>query len=138
VEVRIADVCLEPDRAGALAALVRGMVETAARQWQDGLPAPVVGASLLRTWSFQASRAGVDGELVRPATGAPAPAAEVVTELLEHVRPVLAEWGEDAPVEAAVEGVLRDGSGARRQREAFAVRRDPHDVVRAALEATHR
>ncbi|MFI7482939.1 glutamate--cysteine ligase [Kocuria sp. M1R5S2] len=138
VEIRIADVCQDPEQAGALAALVRGLVETAARQWQAGLPAPAIGAALLRTWSFQASRAGVEDELVRPTTGAPAPAADVVAELLDHVGPVLTEWGEFEAVASTVAGILRDGSGARRQRAAFARSGDPRDVVRAALEATHR
>jgi carboxylate-amine ligase len=61
-----------------------------------------------------------------------------VAELLAVVRPVLAEWDEAAQVESVVAGVLRDGSGARRQLAAHAARRDPLDVVRLALEATHR
>ena len=41
-------------------------------------------------------------------------------------------------MESLVAGVLRDGSGARRLLAAHAARRDPLDVVRLALEATHR
>jgi carboxylate-amine ligase len=33
VEVRVPDVCTEPDHAVALAAITRGLVETAARDW---------------------------------------------------------------------------------------------------------
>ncbi|MEX5294378.1 glutamate--cysteine ligase [Kocuria sp. CPCC 205268] len=138
VEIRIADVCLEAGHAAALAALSRALVETAAAQWRSGAPAPRTGVAELRAWSWQASVAGVGGSLVSPVSGAPAPAAEVVAELLELVRPVLARWGEVAAVETEVAGLLRDGSGARQQRTAFAARQDPHDVVRAALAATHR
>ncbi|MFI7742356.1 glutamate--cysteine ligase [Kocuria rhizosphaericola] len=138
VEIRIADVCLEAEHAAALAALSRALVETAAAQWRAGAAAPPTGVGQLRAWSWQAGVAGVGGALVSPVSGAPAPAAEVVAELVDLVRPVLAEWGEAEQVEAAVAGVLRDGSGARQQRAAFAARQDPHDVVRVALEATHR
>ena len=138
VEIRITDMCLDAEHAGVLAALGRALVETAARQWRAGLPAPPVSAAQLRTWSWQASRDGVEGPLISPASGVPAPAADVVAELLAVVRPVLAEWDEAAQVESVVAGVLRDGSGARRQLAAHAARRDPLDVVRLALEATHR
>ena len=36
LEVRVADVCREPDDALLLAALTRALVETAVRQWQAG------------------------------------------------------------------------------------------------------
>lgn len=138
VEVRITDVCLDAEHAGVLAALSRALVETAARQWRAGLPAPPASAAQLRAWSWQASRYGVEGPLISPATGAPAPARDVVAELLAVVHPVLAEWGETEQVESVLTGVLRDGSGARRQRASFAPRQDPLDVVRSALEGTHR
>lgn len=138
VEVRIADVCLDAEHAGVLAALVRALVETAARQWRAGLPAAPVGAAQLSAWTWQASMAGPDGPLVSPASQAPAPAGEVVAELLEHVRPALAASGEQQHVESVVASVLRDGSGARRQREARAARGEPRDVVHAAVAATHR
>lgn len=138
VEIRITDVCLDAEQAGVLAALARALVETASRQWRAGLPAPPVSGAQLRTWSWQASMAGVEGPLISPASAAPAPAGDVVAELLAVVHPVLAEWGEAEQVESVVAGVLQDGSGARRQRAAFAARQDPLDVVRLVLEETHR
>ncbi|GAA1767079.1 glutamate--cysteine ligase [Kocuria aegyptia] len=138
VEIRIADVCLDAEQAGVLAALARALVKTASRQWRAGLPAPAVSGAQLRAWSWQASRAGAEGPLVSPSSAAPAPAGDVVAELLAVVHPVLAEWGEAEQVESVAAGVLRHGSGARRQRTAFAARRDPLDVVRLALEETHR
>lgn len=38
VEVRIADVCLDPADTVLLATLVRALVETAAREWRAGQP----------------------------------------------------------------------------------------------------
>lgn len=137
VEVRIADVCLSAEHAAALAALVRALVETAARQADAGVPAPGVPAALLRAWSWHAAKCGVDDELVSPTVGEARPADVVVTELLDFVRPVLAEYGEDVYVEAVVAEMLRDGTGSRRQREAYARREDIRDVLDAALQLTH-
>lgn len=138
VEVRVTDVCLEAEHAGVLAALVRALVETASRQWRAGAPAPPVGATELRAWSWRASKSGAEVELVDPGTGGPAPAEVVVARLLRLLRPVLADLGEEEPVAAVVAGILRHGSGARRQRAAYAVHGDVREVVRAALELTHR
>lgn len=133
VEVRVADVCLDPDHAAVVAALVRALVETAARQWRAGVAPMPVGVTELRAWSWRASRFGVEEHLVSPATHGPAPAADVLAELLEVLRPVLAEADEEEQVQAVVAAVLRDGTGARRQREAYALRRDLRDVVDAAI-----
>jgi carboxylate-amine ligase len=133
VEIRVADVCLDPMHAAVLAALARALVETASRQWRRGEAPPAVSVAELRSWSWRASRFGVDEQLVDPATGAPAPAGEVVAALLDRLRPFLDEYGETARVRAVVAQILRDGGGARRQREAYARRNDPVDVVDAAL-----
>ncbi|GAA1758865.1 glutamate--cysteine ligase [Kocuria aegyptia] len=133
VEVRVADVCLDPVHAGVIAALVRALVETAARAWRAGEDPAPVGVAQLRAWSWRAARSGVEGQLVSPTTGAPAAAGEVVAELLELLRPVLAEAGEDEQVQAVVVAILREGTGAHRQREAYASRHDLHDVVADAL-----
>lgn len=138
IEVRVADVCLEAEHAAVIATLVRALVETVARNWAAGHPAPEVAASVLRAWSWQASRDGLDAQLIDPATGHPAPAGEAITALVQTLRPVLTEYGEEAVVDSVVAEMLRSGTGARRQREAYAVRRDLRDVVVAALEITHR
>ncbi|MGQ1840124.1 glutamate--cysteine ligase 2 [Kocuria turfanensis] len=138
VEVRVADVCLHPERAAVIAALTRALVETASRAWLAGAPAPEVPASLLRVWSWQASRTGVEGQLIDPATGTPAPAGDVIAGLLATLRPVLSASEEEDTVEAVLTDILRRGTGARHQREAYAARHDLRDVVAAAVDATHR
>lgn len=137
LEVRVADVCLEAEHAAVLAALVRALVEQSARDWRAGVPVPAVRASVLRAWTWQASRTGPEGLLVSPVTRALGPAADVVAELLGAVRPVLAEHGEAEQVEAVVAAVLRHGSGARRQREAHRSGGGLRGVVRLAVDATH-
>lgn len=138
VEVRVADVCLVPEHAAVLATLVRALVETAARAWQRGGRPPEVPASVLSLWSWRASHSGIAGQLVDPVAGVPAPARAVVGRLLEVVGPVLAEYEEESEVGAVVADILRNGTGASRQRQAYALRQDLGDVVACALEATHR
>jgi glutamate---cysteine ligase / carboxylate-amine ligase len=135
LEVRVADVCPDPAVAAVIAALIRALVESAVRE--PLRPVPDVPASVLRVWTWMASRSGTGGRLVDPTTGTPAPAGDVVNRLLDVVRPVLADYGEEGPVEAVVARILRRGTGAHLQRDAFAARQDMRDVVVAALEATH-
>lgn len=138
VEIRVADVCLDAAHAAVIATLARALVETVARAWRDGSPPMPVPATLLRTWTWQASRHGVAGELIDPATGCPAPAGDVMIRLLNVVGPVLAEYGEQSAVDAGVARILRDGTGAQLQREVYAERHSLGDVMTAALTATHR
>lgn len=137
VEVRVADVCLAAEHAAVIAALIRALVDTAAGEWRTGTAPDATPGDVIRTWSWLASRDGVERQLIDPATGRPAPSAEVVAGLLDHVRPALAGYGEEDAVTATVESILRSGSGERRQRETFRRRLDMHDVVAAAHEITH-
>ena len=84
VEVRVADVCLDLPDAILIAGLVRALVETAAAEWRDGVPAPDVSTGLLRLASWRAGRSGLGGELLDPLTALPRPAYAVVEQLLEH------------------------------------------------------
>lgn len=137
VAIRVADVCLDAHHAAVIAALTRALVETVARAWADGSPAMPVPAALLRAWSWQASRNGIAGELIDPATGTPAPAGDVMIRLLHVVGPVLAEYGERSSIEAGVAKILREGTGSQYQREVYAERHSLGDVMTAALDATH-
>jgi carboxylate-amine ligase len=137
VEVRVADVCLDAIHVSVIATIIRALVETAARAWTKGEPAAPVPASLIRTWFWQASQCGIEAKLIDPAAGAPAPAGDVVARLLETIGPVLAEYGELSAVETVITQILREGTGARRQRNAYATRGVLADVVADALDATH-
>jgi carboxylate-amine ligase len=137
VEVRVADVALRVEDAVLLAGLVRGLVETAAREWRAGIPAPDVRTEVLRVAAWRAGRSGVSGDLVDPRTGRPAPAADVVAALVEHVRSALTESGDLELVEHGVAEVFRRGTGADLQRRVFAEAGDLAAVVRAAVAATH-
>lgn len=137
VEVRVADICLEPEDAVLVAALSRGLVETAAAGWRAGEEPDDVPTSLLRMATWRASRSGLTSELVHPLRRRPAPAAEVLHDLVEHVRPALAASGDVPWVEEHVEAVLTRGTGADRQRSVAARTGDDLTaVVRDAVEAT--
>ncbi|MFD4033346.1 glutamate--cysteine ligase [Streptomyces sp. NPDC058637] len=120
VEVRVADVCLDPADAAMLATLVRGLVETTARSWAAGEPSEPVGVGVLRLAAWQAGRSGLDGQLLHPLTMRPEPAPDVVGALLAYVRDALEDSGDLARVETALKTVLERGTGARAQREALA------------------
>jgi glutamate---cysteine ligase / carboxylate-amine ligase len=137
VEVRVADVALQVEDAVLLTGLVRGLVETAARAWRAGEPAPDVRTEVIRVAGWRAGRSGLTGDLVDPVTSRPAPAADVVAALVEHVRPALTDLGDVAFVEQGVAEVLRRGSGVTLQRRVFAATGDLAAVVRAAVTATH-
>jgi carboxylate-amine ligase len=113
-------VCLFADDAVLLAGLVRGLVETAARQWREGVPPAPVSATQLRLASWQAGRFGLEGELLDPLTGRPRPAFEVAMALLDHVQAALKSQDEFDVVESLLFQVLTRGTGAARQRAAFA------------------
>ncbi|MET9428406.1 glutamate--cysteine ligase [Streptomyces sp. NPDC003036] len=117
VEIRVADVCLDPSTTVLLATLVRGLVETAARQWRDGEPPARHGVTLLRLASWRAARSGLEDTLIHPLTMRPAPAEAVVRALFEHVRDALEESGDVPATQEALAMLLKTGNGARVQRE---------------------
>ncbi|MEU9233937.1 glutamate--cysteine ligase [Streptomyces subrutilus] len=116
VEVRVADVCLDPSTPVLLAALVRGLVETAARSWQDGQPPARIGTSLLRLASWRAGRSGLDGPLLHPETMRETSAENAVEALYRHVREALRDHGDDERVREAIAHLHERGNGARTQR----------------------
>jgi len=116
VEIRVADVCLRADDAVLHAALVRALVETAAREWAAGVDAAPVRVEMLRLAGWRAGRSGLETELMDPVTLRPAPVAAVIEQLLNHVRPALQDVGDLDDVRAMTEDLVRRGSGACEQR----------------------
>ena len=91
---------------------------------------------LLRAATWRAARSGLSGDLVSPLTGKPLPAAEVVAQLVDHVRPALAAAGDLEWVERQVASVLRRGNGAIQQLGWRAEGADDDEVVRRAVDRT--
>jgi len=133
VEVRIADVCLDAGDAALQAALVRALADTAVASPRDERP---VRAEVLRTAAWRAARSGLTGELVSPLTWRPAPAFDVVDQLVEHVRDALVANGDLEAVERQLAQVRRRGNGAVEQMGWRARGDDDAAVVRRAVERT--
>lgn len=129
VEIRAADVCLDPADAVLQGALCRGLVETAARDWAEGRPAPSVPTAILRLAMWQAAKSGIEGPLLDPGTSRPRPAAEVLAALLDHVGLALDTFGDREEVVDGVARVLSRGNGATRQRAVLARTGSWSDVV---------
>ncbi|MCA0145552.1 glutamate--cysteine ligase [Blastococcus sp. LR1] len=137
VEVRTADVALRVEDAVTLAGLVRGLVETAARDARAGRAVPEMRPEVLRLAGWRAGRSGLTGDLVHPLTGRPAPAADVLADLVDSVRPALADAGDEQTVADGVQNLLRRGTGADLQRRVHQETGDLTAVVRAAVAVTN-
>jgi carboxylate-amine ligase len=118
VETRIADVCLDPEDAAALAVVIRALVATAAADWSSGTPPDQVSTAVLRAASWRASRYGLEGMLVSPVSRVLVPASHAVRELLAHVDAEFTSQTEKELVVRRIAQILRHGSGARKQRNA--------------------
>jgi carboxylate-amine ligase len=116
VEIRVADVCTDLADTLLVAELSRALVETTARARAAGATAPPWRVEMLRAARWRARRHGLAGDLVDPVSRAVVPAAQALTTLLDHVGPVLDEHGSGELVRDGVARLLRDGTGAERQR----------------------
>lgn len=135
LEVRVADVCRDPDDAVLVAALTRALVETGVRRWQAGQKADPVRIETLRLASWRAARSGLHETLIDPTSWRPAPAADVVDGLVDHVADALEDAGDREVVGELVSALLRRGTGAARQRAVFERTGDLRTVVTDAIAA---
>lgn len=137
VEVRVADVCLDARDAAVIAALVRALVDTAAADWQAGVPPAAVPSAALRLAEWQAALTGVRGSLPHPVTWREVPAVDAIDALLSHTSAALEANGDLVLVRRGLARILSTGGGAGRQRTAFERRGRMRDVVALAVSATH-
>jgi carboxylate-amine ligase len=137
VEVRVADVCMHPEHAVAIAGLVRALVETAANEWRAGSQPSSIPTSLLRLAMWSASRYGLEHTLVNPHRGEPCSARAAVDALLAHVQPALAASGDAERVKRTIDQIFCQGTGAARQRAVYQRTRSLREVVIDAVEITH-
>lgn len=138
VEIRVSDVCLHAETAGLIATLARGLVETAAREWRAGREAADHSVSLLRLAAWQAARSGMTGDLLHPETMRPMPAQAVLRALLDHVAEALDDHGDLERAEEGCKLLLREGNGARVQRELLERTGSLRDVVTECVRHTQR
>ncbi|MFF8190658.1 glutamate--cysteine ligase [Streptomyces bobili] len=136
VEIRVSDVCLRADTAVLVAALVRALVETAAREWKAGEEPVDHSVSLLRLAGWRAAKSGLTGDLLHPETMRHAPAETVVRTLIDHVSEALADSGDLERVRTTCADLLRHGNGAMVQRETWERTGSLREVVTACVRHT--
>ncbi|WP_235735498.1 carboxylate-amine ligase [Nocardioides alcanivorans] len=120
LEVRVADVCLDPRDAVLVAALSRALVGTGAVEWSLGRPPDAAPVALLRLAMWQAGRHGLAGDLLDPLTHLPRPARQVVESLVAHVGEELEATGDTARVEEGIDRLFSQGTGSTKQRAVLA------------------
>jgi carboxylate-amine ligase len=134
VEVRICDAQSTAAESEGLAGLMTACVAQAARDGDEGAPAPgFVGppdapGRVLDENLWRATRWGLDGRLIDLATGTEYPAAEVLPRLLEWTAPVRGELGIDAS--------LPELNGAQRQRRMIDAGAGMEEVYAASVGET--
>jgi carboxylate-amine ligase len=133
VEIRVADVCPEVGDALLLAALCRGLVESAAR---GTLPSPDLDVAVLRAAAWRAARYGLSEDLVDPEDGRPRAAGAVLERLVDRTAAALRDAGDLDRVRAAIARIRSRGTGADLQRAGFARCGRLRDVVADAVERT--
>jgi carboxylate-amine ligase len=136
LEIRVADVLLDVDDAVLVAALAGALVETAARAWRDDVAPLPVRTELIRLATWRAARSGLRSELVDVVARRPAPVADVLNGLVDHVRPVLEDTGRLDDVRLLLDQVLARGNGADRQRATLRAGGRMGDVVAMLAEHT--
>jgi carboxylate-amine ligase len=137
-EFRATDVCMTVDEAVMVAGLVRGLARACWGEAVKGVAPVAIRPELLLAAKWRASRHGLSGELIDPRRSRAVPAAALVGELLDYLRPSLEEAGEFEEISWLVYETLRRGTGAQRQRDAFARSGRLEDVVDLVVEETAR
>lgn len=138
LEFRVTDVCASVDEAVMIAGLCRALAWTCAEHARAGRPIEHARPELLRAAKWRASRFGLDGELIDVEARLAVPASQLIDKLLEFLRPALEQAGEWEEIQAIVHQTIERGTGAKRQRDAFARRGRFEDVVDLLIEETAR
>lgn len=138
IEFRMGDAQLDADSTLLIAALCRALVshalskpqatDAAASESAD-VPPELLSSALLHSAHY-----GIRAEIFDPAVGGLAPAGDAVRRFVRMLRAELEEEGDLEAVESSVRRLLRSGTGAQRQREAFAI--DGMAGVRRLFETT--
>jgi glutamate---cysteine ligase / carboxylate-amine ligase len=136
VEVRVADVCLDPGTAVLAAGLTRALVATALAQARRGTPAPAVPARQVAAALAAAARHGLAGAGVDPVTGQAVDATTLRSRLLDHVYPALRHHGDTETITGLLRRLEDRGTGADRQRALFTSAASPPAFITALARAT--
>lgn len=136
LEFRVSDVCMTVDEAVLQAALCRALVRLGRERVRRGLPPPGVRAELLQAAKWRAARFGVEDQLFDPLTREVLTPNDFFARLVDELRDALDAEGDTEQVSELIDRALCDGSGARRQRSAFATAGRLEDAVDLIAAAT--
>ncbi|WP_448006073.1 carboxylate-amine ligase [Agromyces bauzanensis] len=138
IEFRMGDAQLDAETTLLVTALVRALVThalakpeapDAAADASAEVPPELLSAALLHSAHY-----GMRRDVFDPATGGLAPAGEALTRFVRILEGELTETGDLEVVSEAVARMLREGTGAERQRTAFS--REGLAGVRRLMEST--
>lgn len=118
LEVRVPDVCTDPEDALLVALLARALVQSCA----EDPGGPPWRSDLLRVAGWRAARYGLSGDLVHPTHRVLAPPRDVLDAVLQHAGPALEAAGDHDFVVAQVDKLIDGGTGATRQRRVLEAR----------------
>ena len=94
LELRVCDSCPSVDTVVLIAGLFRALVEREIEALRAGAPPTMLSPVLGRAALWRAARSGLEGDLVDISIPAARPAADVVTELVDSLRPQLEHSGD--------------------------------------------
>lgn len=129
IEFRITDVCMTVDEAVMVAGLTRALAQTCDAEARRDAEFAHVRPELLRAAKWRAARYGLDADLIDAQGGSALPARELIEKFLDHLRDALEEGGEWKEVSTLVRETVERGTGASRQRAAYARAGSLEDVV---------
>jgi carboxylate-amine ligase len=129
LEFRVTDVCMTVDEAVMVAGLVRALARTVHADALRGTPIEHARPELLRAAKWRAARYGLDADLIDIQDKRAVPALKLVEKFLGILRPSLEEHEEWDEIAALVAQVKERGTGAARQRAAYAQSARYEDVV---------
>jgi glutamate---cysteine ligase / carboxylate-amine ligase len=129
LELRLCDSCPSLDTVVLIAGLFRALVEREAEAARAGAPATILSPAMGRAALWRAARSGLEGDLVDVTAPASRPAAEVVNELVDLLRPQLENSGDWDTVSELTRQALIAGTSSARQRRALRRRGRLTDVV---------
>jgi carboxylate-amine ligase len=129
LELRVCDSCPSVDTVVLIAGLFRAMVDREMEALRAGRAPTILSPVLGRAALWRAARSGLEGDLVDVSALVSRPAQEVVTELVDTLRPQLESNGDWETVSELTGKVLATGTSSARQRRALRRRGRLSDVV---------
>jgi glutamate---cysteine ligase / carboxylate-amine ligase len=129
LELRVCDSCPSVDTVLLIAGIFRALVEREQEDARSGVPATFLSPAVGRAALWRAARSGLEGDLVDVTGPASRPAAEVVSALVDSLRPQLEQSGDWDTVSELSHAALIAGTSSARQRRALRRRGRLTDVV---------